>query len=81
MFPTINLLAINFSFANAEIKFLHKTWLHCIDLATGIDECYDQILAKLYYVPDTLNPLKLRLANHEIYIRISHSHQRGDCRD
>lgn len=48
----INLLAANIGFTDTKIQLLYKTWPHYIDFVNKIDECFDQILTKLYWVLD-----------------------------
>lgn len=54
----VNLLSTYVNFVNAEVQFPCKTWLHCIDFATQVDDSFDKELTKLgedIYIWDPLN--------------------------
>lgn len=49
---TVTLLYTNVGLLNLETKFLHLTWLHCINFAIENNESFDPMLAELSNVVD-----------------------------
>lgn len=75
----IDLLSADINFVNIETKLFYKTWPHCIDLTIRVNEYFDYMLAKLYWIPNAWDLLKPKLENHKACLHTSYNYWYKSC--